>query len=312
MSKSARPHQLAVVFLCAVVVGCSSQIKFNVYPPGALVTVEGSCVSPCTLEVRRVAKELHYRIEKEPLYRSTEGIIQARVARGRVVASFFTFGIVAIARGIYYVPAALAQLDPVSDPARDLAIIHEHGTGRIEGQAFTETRGGEVRHAAGDTITLLPDTPYVRDAVEYLAFKTPPAEGQVTSEPNLQFLDEYKRQALGDAEGRFAFEGLAPGKYIIAAVIRWEAVEPEVGLAPQLVDVVGFAEVQEGTTTTTLATDWVEQESGIGQRGEAAMPRISPEAEKMGQRRVPNREDADHPSVDRIAPRTRSGSDRVW
>jgi hypothetical protein len=231
---------------------------------------------------------LRYRIDKAPLYRPAEGTLQARVAPGRVVGAIFTLGILAATKGLYYFPPAQAQLEPTVDPGRDLTSIDEHGTGRIEGQAFTETRGGEVRHAAGDTVTLLVDTPYVRDAVKYLAFKRPPEEGRVTSNPDLRFLDTYKRQTIADAEGHFAFENLAPGKYILSAVISWEAPGSDVVLATQLVPVVGFADVQEATTTKTLVTDWIGQRSGIGQPGEVVIPSMNPDTEKMGQRQVPN------------------------
>ena len=284
-------RRIATVFVLSAAIGstgCSSTLRFSMYPPGAQVAAGGgSCVNPCQLELRTVPPRLRYRVDKQPLYRSAEGEIQTRIAPGRVVGAIFTLGIVAAAGGLYYVPPTVIELEPARDPAADLGSIHAHGAGRIEGQAFTETRGGEIRHAAGDTITLRPDTPYVRDAVEYLAIEERPAEGLVTSDPDLGFLDAYQRQTIGDADGRFAFDGLAPGRYLLSAVVSWEAPGVE-GLSRQTVHVVGFADVQEGTTTKTLVTDWTAQEYGIGKRGETLIPGI--DAEHLGQRRVPARD----------------------
>jgi len=287
--KSSLRRIAAVVVLSAGIgsIGCGSTLRFNMYPPGAQVAAGGdSCVNPCQLELRTVPPRLRYRVDKQPLYRSAEGEIQTRIAPGRVVGAIFTLGIVAMARGLYYVPPTEIQLEPARDPGADLGSIHARGTGRIEGQAFTETLGGEIRHAAGDTITLLPDTPYVRDAVEYLALAERPAEGLVTSDPDLEFLDIHNRQTIGDAEGRFVFEGLSPGRYLVSATVSWDAPGVE-GLTKQLVRVVGFADVHGGATTKTLVTDWAVQEYGIGKRGEAVLPSSDVDAEHLGQRRVP-------------------------
>lgn len=287
--------QKRVMLLITVLMlmGCTSTLTFNTYPPGARVTAaQGSCVVPCTLTMRWTPKELSYRLEKHPLYQPKEGTIHARIAPGRIFGAIFTLGIVFLAKGIYYFPPAQAQLEPTVDPGGQLAMINEPGTGRIEGQAFTETRGGEVRHATGDTVTLQPDTAYVRDAIQYLAFESQPRAGLVTSIPNLQFLDTSKRQTIADADGRFAFEGLVPGKYIVSAVISWEASAREGVFAPQFVSVVGFADVNEGGTTKAIVTDWTAQQQGIGRSGETVIPPIGSDTEKTGQRVVPDQRPA--------------------
>lgn len=110
--------------------------------------------------------------------------------------------------------------------------------------------------------------------------------------PNLQSLDAYRRQTIGDAEGRFGFEGVVPGKYIVSAVISWEAPDSEGALAPQLVSVVGFAEVREGMTTKVLVTDWVAQRTGVGRLGEMKIPPMDPDAEAMGQRLLRDEDEA--------------------
>ena len=279
--------RILIAILATAIVGCTETLRFNVYPPGAQITAGGSCTSPCMLSLSHVPKVLPYRMSKPPLYLPSEGLLHARIAPGRVVGAIFTLGILAAARSMYYFPPAEAHLEPASAPANQLQLIREHGGGRVEGQAFTETRGGEVRHATGDTITIRPDTPYVRDALEFLAFKRRPAEGLVTSDPDLDFLDDFKRQTIGDADGRFTFDNLAPGKYIVSAVISWEAPGSE-ALLPQLVEVVGFADVREGETTKVIATDWTAQRYGIGRHGETVLPPVGSDVERIGQRREPS------------------------
>ena len=285
---SAKLRILATLMVVGIA-GCGSELQFNIYPPDARIAASGSCYSPCTLRLTSVPAQLRYRIEKEPGYRSTEGILHAKVAPGRVIGAIFTLGILAATKGVYYFPPTEAQLEPSVDPSADLRAIRKRGTGRIEGQAFTETRGGEVRHAAGDTVTMRVDTPYVRDALRYLAFRQPPEEGRVTSQPNLQFLEGYQRQMMADAEGRFAFDDVPAGRYLVSAMITWEVPGQE-GMETQRVPVVGFAEVRDQETTKTLATDWVKQQIGVGRLGEGAVPRLSPDEESMGQRRMPNEE----------------------
>jgi hypothetical protein len=130
----------------------------------------------------------------------------------------------------------------------------------------------------------------VRDALRYLAYQQPPEEGRVTSHPDLRFLDVYTRQTMADAEGRFAFEDVPPGKYLVSAVITWEVAGQE-HLETQYVSVVGFADVRDEGTTKTLVTDWTKQQIGIGSRGAGSIPRLSPLEESMGQRRVPTKEE---------------------
>jgi hypothetical protein len=91
-------------------------------------------------------------------------------------------------------PAPAMAFDPVA-----AAHVHKKGEGRIEGQAFLVTPEGSTKIAAGETIRLIPATPY--------------AEATVTS-----------------SGGAFRFDDVAPGAYILSGQKIWR--EPG-AFAPQ-------------------------------------------------------------------------------
>jgi hypothetical protein len=98
----------------------------------------------------------------------------------------------------------------------------EPGLGEIDGQAFSRTVGGEVRYAAGIPIFLMPLTSYVRECLEII-------HSYARSDCGMN-LGKYRRETVGDGEGRFKFKGLKPGSYYIEATITW-GVPTELGVA---------------------------------------------------------------------------------
>lgn len=92
------------------------------------------------------------------------------------------------------------------------------GTGRIEGQAFLVQNGGGVVKAAGRSVTLDPATSigeewWIKAGHSY-RFRdvTPQSDGFYYG----------RRQTIADADGKFKFENLAPGRYYIQTVVTWE------------------------------------------------------------------------------------------
>lgn len=91
------------------------------------------------------------------------------------------------------------------------------GTHQLEGQAFLTTRGGDVKVAAGRTVTLDPATRYAREWFRRFG---------ATSLESTSGLDPLfigaRRTTVADAEGRFRFSGLTAGDYIVRTQVTWE------------------------------------------------------------------------------------------
>lgn len=89
-----------------------------------------------------------------------------------------------------------------------------YGTSTIQGQAFLKTRGGQVRYAAGNTITLIPVTQYSREVWNASSY------GRVTNIDERWYI--YVRKATADGFGNFEFKNIPAGEYYIECSIFWE------------------------------------------------------------------------------------------
>lgn len=114
---------------------------------------------------------------------------------------------------------ALAACAPqphlMSTPLSDAAFQPWVGTGQasLSGQAFLKTVGGDVKTCAGEHVTLLPDNAY--DEEWWNAAKA----GQATDLP--PDVGRYFRRTTCDAFGRFRFDGLPAGRWIVLTVVTW-------------------------------------------------------------------------------------------
>lgn len=107
--------------------------------------------------------------------------------------------------------------------AADYVQYAHPGTGELSGQAFLTTRGGDVKVAAGRSVTLDPATPYARAWYEKYGRMTdamPPAPG----------FAQARRTTVADAEGRFRFTNLPQGSYIARTTVTWETGAASAGL----------------------------------------------------------------------------------
>jgi hypothetical protein len=115
------------------------------------------------------------------------------------------------------------------------------GNAAITGQAFTTTRSGEIRYAAGREISLHPATSY---ATEY--FDVQVVRGAFMSEPDPRFL-QFEKKTISDATGNFGFKNLPVGKYYIIAEFSWCA-----GRSPQYVILGAITEARDGEMTKVI------------------------------------------------------------
>ena len=120
----------------------------------------------------------------------------------------------------------LKELKESFDEA-DYVPFAKPGTGSISGQAFAKTKGGKVRYAAGDKITLIPTTVYGvtwmgmmrRDISSVLSYGNNP--DYIKHLPMDPRAATFTRTTFADAEGRFRFDELAPGDYLVFTTISW-------------------------------------------------------------------------------------------
>lgn len=109
-------------------------------------------------------------------------------------------------------PTPLVALDSAS-----VAWAEGTGTATVEGQAFMKTRGGDVKYGAGNTVLLIPNTPHSFDWYARITAgrQTPPE-----LDPRLARL---VRKTTAGGDGRFKFENVPPGPYLILTSVTWEA-----------------------------------------------------------------------------------------
>ena len=121
------------------------------------------------------------------------------------------------------------------------------GTGKITGQAFLKTVGGEVRYGAGNTVALHPATSLTNEW-----FTKVVVQGRDLVPGDLR-ANDYRRITTADAEGRFEFNNLPPGEYYVTCGITW-GVPSDIGVLPTGGIAYARATVRNGETTKVVVT----------------------------------------------------------
>lgn len=105
--------------------------------------------------------------------------------------------------------------------ARQAAYVLAKGTGRIDGQAFLRRDYGRLVTAAGERVFLIPATSYTVARFNAMFGGDMRAYwGKEVDEPPPDYYT-YRREAKVDMRGRFVFDDLAPGRYIVATRVFW-------------------------------------------------------------------------------------------
>lgn len=102
-------------------------------------------------------------------------------------------------------------------PEHEYAALARSGTAVVRGQAFLKTRGGDVKTAAGETVGITPVTSY--SSQWYLECYL---NGVPLTPPDPRY-ENFVRHTVADADGRFVFTNLPPGRYYVASQVLWEA-----------------------------------------------------------------------------------------
>jgi hypothetical protein len=99
----------------------------------------------------------------------------------------------------------------------------QKGTASIYGEAFSKTRGGEVKFATGCVIHLDPYTSYSRELYEKLRkhgiFEERNEQKTVKQIDPLML--QYRRNTRENSVGQFKFSSVAAGDYFVSCYIGW-------------------------------------------------------------------------------------------
>lgn len=102
-------------------------------------------------------------------------------------------------------------------PIHEYKKLNTKGSGSVVGQAFLKTRGGDVKKAAGNQVWLNPITSYSKQWYES-AYK----KHMLLSQEDPRY-EQYVLTEIADADGRFHFTNVPPGRYYLVTTVIWEA-----------------------------------------------------------------------------------------
>lgn len=101
---------------------------------------------------------------------------------------------------------------------KDFAPYLQKGTSSITGQAFLKTVGGEVRYGAGNTVKLIPVTPYNTEVWQASM------KGETIKIDSRW--EDYNKNTTADGSGNFEFNNLPAGEYFLECEIYWHVPGP--------------------------------------------------------------------------------------
>ena len=111
----------------------------------------------------------------------------------------------------------------VAFSTEEAAFIKKTGTGVITGHAFRTKPSGVVVNAAGQVVRLVPSTAFAREHFanlygkgKYVPYSAYPRDDNVDPA-----YSEYTRTTKAEANGRFAFDKVAPGSYFLTTQVIW-------------------------------------------------------------------------------------------
>ena len=168
-------------------------------------------------------------------------------------------------------PASPAAANPAGGAvAADYYPYTKSGTAAINGQAFVVVRGGDVlldtrgylttlsdnaRTASGNDVTLDPATPY---AMEWY-MKTGTSLRRFGDMPKDAAFRAARKKVIADESGKFSFEGLPAGRYIIRTTITWQTPRDSYRMMTQGGVASAVIDLAEGEQKTVIIKQVSEQ-----------------------------------------------------
>ncbi|HUQ84021.1 MAG TPA: hypothetical protein VM076_22920 [Gemmatimonadaceae bacterium] len=166
--------------------------------------------------------------------------------------------------------SAASTAAPAGAVAADYYPYSKPGTGVIDGQAFVVIRGGDVlldshgylttisdnaRTASGSDVTLDPATPFAMDWY----MKSGMSLRRFTNSPKDQTFRASRKTAIADESGKFKFEGLPPGRYIVRTTITWQTPRDSYRMMTQGGVASAVVDLAEGESKTLIIKHISEQ-----------------------------------------------------
>lgn len=132
----------------------------------------------------------------------------------------------------FALPATVGLAQEPAFDAKAAAFIHKDGKATIQGHAFLRRPDNAPEHAVGQTVRLIPVTPYSEARFQriygdkhYLPAIMMP---RVDVDPEYA---KFTRTTTSESNGRFTCENVAPGKYYVTTQIFFE--QGSVGFIPK-------------------------------------------------------------------------------
>jgi hypothetical protein len=154
--------------------------------------------------------------------------------------------------------------------AADYYPYSKPGTAVIDGQAFVVIRGGDVlldtqgylttlsdnaRTASGSDVTLDPATPYAMDWY----MKTGTSLRRFAQSPRDAAFRAARKTVVADESGKFKFEGLPAGRYIVRTTITWQTPRDSYRMMTQGGVASAVIDLSEGEQKTVILRHVSEQ-----------------------------------------------------
>jgi len=133
----------------------------------------------------------------------------------------------------------------------DFDAYRAKGTGKVVGQAFLKTVGGDVKVAAGDKVSLTPATALIKEMRDMRNHGIEPAN--FTQDVLAKISDTFKN-TIADAQGNFEFTDLPSGEYLLEVNIEW-GVAGQYGVYNSGHLVCKYVTVTDGATAKVILTD---------------------------------------------------------
>lgn len=102
-------------------------------------------------------------------------------------------------------------------PEGEYVTLAKTGKAIVRGQAFLKTRGGDVKTAAGNEVTLNPVTSYSTDWYNNNYLRG------IRMDPPDNRIFQYIRTTIADGNGHFSFKNVPGGEYYITTKVTWES-----------------------------------------------------------------------------------------